>query len=314
MRLVPLASLLALVAACSSPATNEDTRTTSSAQSQGDGADTSCQVVLRHTYINFEGRLGPQTDCSSGTCWVIVTVTFDVAMSQSLAQSEAFVFYQGGAGPTWMQSPQAEPIFGAPVGFRRYQVALRTDTFTSGNNANTVQLVPFIVTFGGGGSARLFDHNRVSDPMGAYQLYPLNNWTISDDASVCVGQAPTNTLAVTFPTGWNNTSTGALAASGKLDVSYDIYRMPATTTCTTDGVYAFATLGHVQFEPGGQILTELVNGPFDSTTNRLDSLPLEFDVPANASSAALWFETSSDCTEGPQWDSNFGQNFTYRAP
>src|ERR1700733_6737728 len=107
MRTLPLASLL-LLAACASPAKTEHTGTTSSAQTQGDVADTSCQVVLRHTYINFESSLGPQTDCSSGTCWVIITVTFDVAMSQSLDQADAYVLYSGGAqtdaGATWRQS------------------------------------------------------------------------------------------------------------------------------------------------------------------------------------------------------------------
>jgi len=298
MRIFPVASLL-LLAACSSAAStgdSESTRATSSAQTaEGDQADTSCQVVLRHTCINFESSLGPQTNCSSGTCWVIITVTFDVAMSQSLAQSEAFVFYQGEGSTTWMQSAQAEPIFGAPVGFRRYQVVLQTDTFTSGPGDTNVQLVPFIVTFGGSSSARLFDHNRVADPLGAYQLDGLDNWTINDDASACPGTAPAGTLTVTFPTGWNNTSTGALAANGKLDVNYDIYRMPSTISCTTDGVNAFATWGYVRFQPGGQVLGEPANGPFDSTTNQVDSLPLEFDVPPGTSSAALWFETSSDC-------------------
>jgi hypothetical protein len=318
MRIASLASLLALTAACSSPATREDARSTSSAQTaqtgQGDQADTSCQVVLRHTYIDFEGRFGPQTDCSSGTCWVVITVTFDVAMSQSLAQSEAFVFYQGEASTTWTQSAQAQPIFGAPVGFRRYQVVLDTDTFTEGNGDTNIQLVPFIDTFGGSSGARLFDHNRVADPMGAYQLDALNNWTINDDASACPGTTPANTLAVTFPTGWNDTSTGALASNGKLDVSYDVYRMPSTLSCTTDGVYAVSTWGYVQFQPGGEVLGESAIGPFDSTTGKLDSLPLEFDVPAGAQLAAMWFETSSDCNGNPQWDSNYGQNYTYRAP
>jgi hypothetical protein len=150
--------------------------------------------------------------------------------------------------------------------------------------------------------------------MGSYLLYDLDNWTIDDDASACPGTTPANTLAVTFPTGWNNTSTGTLAGNGKLDVSYDIYRMPSTLSCTTDGVHAVSTWGYVRFEPGGQVLGESAIGPFDSTTNQLDSLPLEFDVPAGTQSASMWFETSSDCNGNPQWDSNYGQNYTYWAP
>jgi hypothetical protein len=267
-------------------------------------------VVLRHTYINFESRMGPQTDCSSGTCWVVITVTFDVAMSQSLAGYEAFVLYQGEGSTTWQQSAQAEPTFGAPVGFRRYQVTLRSGTFTSGPGDTTVRLIPFLDV----GGARLFDHNRVSDPLGNYVLDPLNNWTINDDASACPGQPPAATLTASFATGWQNTSTGTLAGGGKLDVAYDVYRMPQTLSCTTDGVDAFTTIGSVQFQPGGQILTEVVTGPRDPSTGTVASLPLEFDVPPGTTSAALWFMTSSDCNGGPYWDSDYGHNYVFTAP
>jgi hypothetical protein len=315
----PVALLSIALPACSGPAPDA-TAAQASAVSQGDSADTSCQVVLRHTDINFESSLGPQTDCSSGTCWVVVPVVFDLAMSQSLAQSEAFVLYQGEGSPTWQQSAQAEPIFGcdelpdgpcAPIGFRRYRVTLTTDTFTNGPGDTTVQLIPFIQTVGG---ARLFDHNRVPDPLGSYALTAQNNWTISDDASACAGPTPAATLTATFATGWQSSSTGTLAGGGKLDVAYDIYRMPQTLTCTTDGVAAFSTNGFVQFQPGGEVLSELASGPFDSTTNQYDSLPLEFDVPAGTTSAALWFETSSDCTGALQWDSDYGQNYVFTAP
>jgi hypothetical protein len=309
-----VASLLAVTACSTAPAPGESARSSSSPLTQGDQSDTSCQVVLRHTYINFESRLGPQTDCSSGTCWVIITVTFDVAMSQSLDQAAAYVLYQGGgqtdAGAAWRQSPQAVPIFGAPEGYRRYQVVLNQDTFTSGPGDTDVAIIPFLAEYWG---ERLFDHNRVADPLGAYQLTGLNNWTINDDPSVCVGSAPANTLSLTFATGWANSSTGTLAPNGKLDVSYDIYRMPQTLGCTTDGVDAFATTAYVRFSPGGQVLSELLSGPLDSTTGKFDSLPAEFDVPGGTTSASLWFLGSSDCGAN-QWDSDFGQNYDYWVP
>ena len=319
MRYAFLAAVLAPLALCGcgvAPAP-DSTGSQASAVAQGDSADTSCQVVLRHTDIDFESSLGPQTDCSSGTCWVVITVTFDVAMAQSLAQSEAFILYQGEGSASWLQSSQAEPVFGcdelpdgpcAPIGFRRYQVVLRSGTFTSGAGDTTVSFIPYIQTVGG---ARLFDHNRVADPLGSYALTQQNNWTISDDASACPGPTPSSRLTTTFATGWQNTSTGALAGGGKLDVAYDIYRMPQTLGCTTDGVDAFATTGYVQFQPSGAVLSELLSEPFDSTTDEVESIPLEFDVPAGTTSAALWFMTSSDCTDANQWDSDFGQNYVF---
>jgi hypothetical protein len=322
MRYAFLAAVLPALAlsACEAAPPGDPTASLASALAQGDQADTACQVVLRHTDINFESSLGPQTDCSSGTCWVVITVTFDVAMSQSLAQSEAYVLYQGEGSATWQQSPQAEPVFGcdelpdgpcAPVGFRRYQVVLRSDTFTSGAGDTTVSFIPFIQTYGG---ARLFDHNAVAAPLGSYTLDAQNDWTLSDDAAVCPGPPPTGRLTATFATGWQNSSTGSLVGGGKLDVAYDVYRMPATLECTTDGVDAFATTGYVRFEPSGAVLSELLTGPYESTTNAIESLPLEFDVPAGTTSAALWFMTSSDCTDANQWDSDFGQNYVFTAP
>jgi hypothetical protein len=318
--LAPIA--LVLLAGCSSSPSAEDSARTSSASVTpaiaGDASDTACQVVLRHTYINFESSLGPQTDCSSGTCWVVITVTFDVAMSQSLAGSEAFVLYQGEGSTGWQQSPPAQPVLGcdelpdgpcAPVGFRRYQVVLRTGTFTSGPGDQTVRLIPFLGRAGGAG--RLFDHNRVADPMGNYVLDANDNWTIGDDASTCPGTTPAGRLMANFATGWQNSSSGTLVGGGKLDVSYDIYRMPQSL-CTTDGVAAFSTNGYVQFQPSGQVLMEVVSGPFDSTKNQYASIPLEFDVPPGTTSAALWFYTSSDCS-APQWDSDYGRNYVFTA-
>jgi hypothetical protein len=322
MRYVPVLALalplLGLAACGSSPSTDDSARSSSAALSNhaptpaatGDSADTSCQVVLRDTFMSFEGRLGPETDCSSGTCWVIVWATIDVAMTESLDGAQVYVFYQGGNSTTWQQSAAAEPLLGAPVGYRRYQVALNVNTFLSGNGAGDMQLIPYIQTTAG---ARLFDHNRVADPLGAYQLVPSDNWTIADDATACPGATPPATLWLTFATGWTNITAGSLVPGGKLDVTYDIYRMPQTLGCTTDGVDAFATTGYVQFQPSGQVLGELLSGPFDSTTGQYDSLPLEFDVPAGTTSAALWFEGSSDCAGGTAWDSNYGQNYVYNA-
>ena len=85
------------------------------------------------------------------------------------------MLYEGEGGTAWQQSTQAEPVLGAPVGFRRYQVLLQSNTFTSGPGVTNVSLIPYIQTVAG---ARLFDHNRISDPLGSYELTPLNSRTV----------------------------------------------------------------------------------------------------------------------------------------
>lgn len=321
-RIAPLA--VVLLAGCSSAPSPEGSARTSSADVTpaipGDASDTDCQIVLRHTYIDFQSSLGPQTDCSSGTCWVVITVTFDIPMSQSLAGSQAFLLYQGEGSTTW-QTAAAQPAQGcdelpdgpcAPVGFRRYQVVLRSGTFTNGPGDPTVRMIPFLSAVGRTG--RLFDHNRVSDPMGNYVLDANDNWTIGDDPSVCPGTTPAGRLTANFATGWQNSSSGTLVGGGKLDVNYDIYRMPQTVSCTMDGFGAFSTNGYVQFQPSGQIQMEVASGPLDATTNKFDSIPLEFDVPPGTTSAALWFMTSSECTDADQYDSDYGRNYVFTAP
>ncbi|HEY2517149.1 MAG TPA: DUF6209 family protein, partial [Polyangiaceae bacterium] len=186
---------------------------------------------------------------------------------------------------------------------------LSSGTFSAGQGAKGVSIIPFVTN---GAGARAFDHNRVADPMGAYTLDVSNNWTIGDDAAACPGTAPAKTLSLGFARGWTNTVNGALAGGGKIDVTYDLQRLPQTLSCRTDGVAAFATMGYVQFQPGGQVLGERINGPYDATANTYANTPLEFDVPAGTTSAALWFVSSSDCG-GPYWDSDFGRNYVFAA-
>lgn len=307
-----LAAFVSLAACGSGP--GDASRDSSSAAAlsaaiAGDSADTSCQIVLRTANVNLGSRLGPQTDCSSGTCWVMVWVTFDVAMSQSLKGSEAYVLYEGEGSTTWQRSREALPVFGAAEGFRRYQVVLDDGTFRAGPGDQTVSLIPFLQVAGGG---RVFDHNRIANVLGSYAITPGDTWTVGDDPAICKGAAPAGTLSLGFASGWRNSASGALVPGGKIDVTYDIQRLPQDLSCAPTGEAAFATVGYVRFEPGGEVSSELV-APWDVSTSGYTSAPVEFDVPAGTRSASLWFETTSECG-GAHWDSDFGQNFDFFAP
>jgi hypothetical protein len=258
---------------------------------------------LRSAHVNLEGRLGPQTDCSTGTCWVIIEGDVDVAMTVMPTSDAPFVQYQSAIDGTWRQAG-ALPVWGAPLGYRRYHFVLNRDTFTAGPSS-TVHLIPFVRTGAGG---RAFDHNRVPDPLGAYTLSPDDNWTIQDDGS-CAGAPPRGIETLVFAQGWQSSGSGRLVENGKLDISYDIYRIPSGLGCSTDGVEAFAVTAYMQVQPGGAITQERIDGPIDAS-GRFQSLPLELDVPSDATQVSLWFLDSSEC-RGNEWDSRYGANYVY---
>ncbi len=249
--------------------------------------------------------MGPQTDCSTGTCWVIINGNFDVSNTVLDAGATPAVLYQSAIDGTW-RTAVALPTWNAGLGYRRFAFTLNQDTFTSGANSQTVNLIPFVRTLAGG---RAFDHNRVVDPLGAYVLSANDDWAIQADAS-CPAAAPHGIRTIVFSQGWQQSGYGSLVDSGKLDLNYDIYRIPSGLGCTHDGEPTFAVTAFAQFQPGGATLSERIDGPFDNSAEKYQSLPLEFDVPAGATQVSLWFLDSSECN-GDQWDSQYGANYVY---
>ncbi len=270
----------------------------------GDLSDTTCSVVLRQASVNLEGRMGPQTDCSSGTCWVVINGSFDVSMPLVQAAVAPGVLYRSAIDGLWREAT-ALPSWDAGLGYLRYSFTLNHDTFTSGPNSQTVNMIPFVRTVAGG---RAFDHNRIADTLGSYVLTGENDWSVPADSS-CPAAAPHGIMTLVFAQGWEDSGYGSLLQNGKLDINYDIYRIPSGLGCTTDGVSAFAVTAFVQLQPSGTTLSERIDGPLDAT-GKYQSLPLEFDIPSDATQVALWFLDSSEC-RGDEWDSQYGSNYVY---
>ncbi len=271
---------------------------------QGDHADTGCAVTLRQAYSTLEGRMGPQTDCSTGTCWAVVNVSFDVATSLVQADATPGVLWQSALDGQW-RSTDAQPTWNAGLGYRRYAVALAHDTFTAGPNSQTVQLIPFVRTVAGG---RGFDHNAIPDPLGSYSLSPDDNWQVTVNGT-CLAAAPHGVRTEVYAQGWQDSGYGNWVQNGKLDINYDIYRIPSGLGCSHDGVPTFAVTAFAQFQPGGATLHERIDGPLGSD-GKYQSLPLEFDIPGGATQVSLWFLDSSECN-GDEWDSRYGANYVY---
>ena len=154
------------------------------------------------------------------------------------------------------------------MGFRRYSFQLDSDTFTNGATPNTVELIPFLRTVQGDSD---FDHNVNSNPTSNYDLSVSDNWTYNWTPLLAPARAPAGLeRLLTFATG----VAGSQAAcrriqSGKLDVDYDIYRIPQGLGCSTDGVYPFAVTAYAQFHPDDSVLTEEIDEALQRGRRRL---------------------------------------------
>ena len=111
---------------------------------------------------------------------------------------------------------------------------------------------------------------------------------------------------MTFAGGWTEAQHGAIvagaAARGRL-------RSGRLTACrdTHDGIPFWTLEAFAQFEPGGQLVSGTV---IQSDGGTVSPVPFVTDVPADATSVALWFENASppSCVA---WDSNYGANYVF---
>ena len=253
-------------------------------------ADTSCNIDLRDVGIGSSGVAGD----------------LDISSEALLEGDQPYVLYQSGSDPTWY-SASAIPATGAGTGFQRYEFTLTQNAPSpdAGNAYPTIQLIPYLITTAG---THLFDHNVYADQN--YVLDAANEWSIHYNGDYCYEPPPPGTATVVFNTGWTQTTYGSFVQGGKLDVSYALARMPGCEGETTDGVEAWATTAYAYFLPGGETLPGVVSGPFDATAGTWTSLLFERDIPSDATSVQLWFETSGEGCQ-TSWDSDFGQNYRY---
>ena len=258
-KLLPFLALPALVASCAlDPASsdrNQAPLTAAQNAEQGDHADTQCDIILRTAYATFSSA-GPTVSCdASGTCWVVINGTVDVATSADQLGATPTMLFQSFEDQEW-RTQSMTPIWGAALGYRRYAFSLTQNTFTSADGTGRLNLIPYLATTGGG---RIFDHNRVSDPAGAYALSIDDGWQLQDDHTTCQGAAPHGIRTLVFPQGWQNSGYGNFVQNGKLDIQYDIYRFPNDIGCTEDGVKAFDVMAFVEWQPSGAQISERID-------------------------------------------------------
>lgn len=239
-----------------------------------DSADHGCKVVLRSVSRSATGNVFTGTiDATSGT---------------------PYVLYKSATATSWKK------VKATVANGTRYQFQLTS-------TAATLQLIPYLATSGG---ARLFDHNRNA---GGFVLSAANGFTIGDDLAVC-GAGPMR-ARLDFTGAWQQLQTGALVAGGHGRINFDLSRL---TSCrgTHNGYPAWDLRAFVRFSPGGEQLDGTVRG-FNSTNgvpNNANQVPVpfDFDVPAGATSAEVWFLNSDGAGDScTAYDSNFGANYRF---
>ncbi|MBA2665033.1 MAG: hypothetical protein H0U74_22290 [Bradymonadaceae bacterium] len=280
-----------------------------------DGADRNCRVVLRSA-AQVPGQTGYETDCSSGKCWFVWTVSADVANEFAHTGAQPALMYRNPSVDSWY-SVAGEPVAGASAGYQRFAFRLAEHTIAAGLTASAMErskleLVPFVGSTGG---TRLFDHNRYPSDFDNYWLANANGFKIDDDGQVCA-QRPAGESALVFRAGWTHAQHGAIVAGNRLRVDYDLYRLPECMSSTYNGMPAWETTAFVRFEPSG--LT--VNGglrELNTADGSIDARPFVTQVPEGTTGVALWFQTIGR-TCSAQWDSNMGENYRFdvvaRAP
>jgi hypothetical protein len=181
-----LAGISVAVVGCSG--SGPASRGTNQADSVGDAADTSCEIVLREMgQSTIDG--GEVYVDSNNVSWVVYRGDIDVDTNLLGDGVTVGVWYQGTLGQTTVQAtPSSDATQGIedlngglnpPAGYTRFAFATTGYTTEAGDDQlEPMQIIPF-VQFPDG--HRLFDHNRTS---GNYQM-DSSHYAIFDDFSVC---------------------------------------------------------------------------------------------------------------------------------
>lgn len=311
-----LSPLLLLLAACEPADTWEGvgttTRTTAPYAPTGgvDLADRDCTVVLREVDRVPGPTGGTAVNVVDGQRYLVWEGRVDVAAA---AVDDGFVpaVLFRYAGDAWWEV-DAEPVDGAPEGYRRYAFWLEEHTPTEGMSTtalsnSVISLIPFVRTPDGD---RWFDHNRNPGAFDDYALSIGNDWSIQDDGAACAPAEPPPWAGIEFTGAWDVLQHGTLVPGGQLVVEYDPWRLPECFGDTYMGQATWSTIAHARFSPGGQLASGPVVACDDAECSRPVRAPLPLEIPDDATGVELWFHTSGRAC-GTHWDSAYGQNYRF---
>ncbi|MBK8010291.1 MAG: hypothetical protein IPK13_03025 [Deltaproteobacteria bacterium] len=274
-----------------------------------DQADTRCQVVLRSMQRIPDETGGYRTQAGSWIWRAEIDVS-DAAVSEGLTP---LVYYQNAADQVFRT--QSATKVASVGGYTRFTADVFDGMPSSGMSGtalrNTVvRVIPYLSLAQGG---RLFDHNRVHEPLGMYQFTGETGLAILDDDAVCPPRSTAAEGTLRF-LARSVEQEGALRAGGALTIEYDLGRLQ-TCRGTHNGFPAWDIIAHVRFLPGEQEDQGSVRA-FGSMggnpANSAFAIPFVTQIPADATRVEVWFENytgaGSSCRA---WDSNYGKNFGF---
>jgi len=309
----PLLAAGALLVACSAnePGAPGEAQAPSVGKADSsDRADHDCVVVLRSAGSVTEYLMGP-----SGPPSTYLEAKVDVADGHGV-RGVAVLYRTSNTSGRWYTATPDDTTPGA--GVTKYRFALRH--FVEGGSSLAIDLIPYVWLADG---ARLFDHNRVADDA-SYELVAANEWTVADDPEICGGASggPTAHYILSFPDFETTLEDGPVARGGSLKVTYDGRRLRETQDCLgAEGPVSATSISlFYAFDDGEPVETQVEqytinygSGCPESPCVTQQITEPVIQVPARATSIALWFACIPGFSYGAQenwkYDSNYGANY-----
>ncbi len=275
-----------------------------------DSPDRVCTVVLREVARLPNGTGGYEVNEVDGQRWIVWEGALDVAIDAVEAGAVPAAIFQDVHGQWW--EVEATAATDSPAGYQRYSFWLDEQTVTEGMSTSalsgvSLELVPFVRTTSGD---RLFDHNRNPGDFDNYVLDSANGWAVEDDGEACVPVEERPWAGLEFRHDWQEIQHGAIVPGGSLVVEYDLLRLPGCFGDTYMGAATWNTWAYGRFEPSGESFAASVVDCDDAACTLPRSLPFEVEVPRDATSVELWFNSAGRAC-GSHWDSNYDANYRF---
>jgi len=269
-----------------------------------DGADRSCQVVLRQIGRDWAPEQDSfETWCADGACTYVWRGTVEVAEETA---GDVYVLYRLAPGTTWYELATLQVPARTP-GFRTYAFVISEHVFgpeLAPENQPAIELVAYLQGPAGG---RLFDHNVHTADLDNTLLDANNGFMESTGSGVCQPELG----VLMFDSYWGVSTYNPRRQGGFLRVEYALDRLPECRN-THNGYPAWDIAAHALFQPGGQLVSASLRQPSEFFQTTDTSASFVFRIPADAQRVELWFENTSGAGSTCQtWDSNFGNNYVF---